>query len=303
MPMLRELNINWIRWIDWVWLSQDEVRKVLSEHKIHELDLEACLEENQKARIDKYRKYSFMIFHFPKYNENSKVYNLNEFNIFFWKDTLITFREFWWIHIDKIFENYEKFDIAKKSNIKISSWYIVYEIIQAMLEKMFKLIKNVKLDIKSIENRVFENSTGSLAKDIMIRKRNIVVLKHMFQPQIYVFKRLEMIVNELYEWMMEEYFEDLEDKVERIVNDIQTLWEHIDTVEDAFKSMLDIKTNSVMKILTVFSAFLLPLTVITSFYGMNIVLPYQNNPYFVYGLLCGSILIMLLIYLYLRKKL
>ena len=72
---------------------------------------------------------------------------------------------------------------------------------------------------------------------------------------------------------MEVYFEDLEDKLEQIVNDINILEEYIDSVEDAFKTIVDINTNSAVKVLTLFSAFLLPLTLVTSFFGMNINLP------------------------------
>ena len=84
---------------------------------------------------------------------------------------------------------------------------------------------------------------------------------------------------------MEVYFEDLEDKLDKIVSDIEILSEHIDSVEDAFKTMIDIKTNFVIKVLTLFSAFMLPLTLITSFYGMNIDLPLANS-HFVYVLMC-----------------
>lgn len=299
--MLRELNVNWIKWIDAVWLSKDEIREILINHEIHELDLEACLEENQRARIDNYDKYSFAIFHFPKYDINLKTYKLNEINIFLWKNTLITFRDFPWTHIDIIFSYYENLKVRKKDHIKITSGYIVYEMTQSMLEKMFKLTKNVSVDIKWIEQKVFDTWNSSLVKDIMIKKRNIVVLKHMFRPQILVFKKLETTINELYESRMEEYFEDLEDKVEQLVNDIWILWEHIDTVEDAFKSMVDIKTNFTMKILTIFSAFLMPLTLVTSFYWMNIKLPFDNNPYFVYGLILGSAIFMLAIFFYFKK--
>jgi magnesium transporter len=52
------------------------------------------MEQNQRARIDRYDDYLFMVLHFPKYNEKTKVYSLNEFNIFLGKDFLITFREF-----------------------------------------------------------------------------------------------------------------------------------------------------------------------------------------------------------------
>jgi hypothetical protein len=65
---------------------------------------------------------------------------------------------------------------------------------------------------------------------------------------------------------MEVYFEDLEDKLDQILTEINILQEHIDSIEDSFKTMLDIKTNSIIKFLTLFSAFMLPLTLITSFY-------------------------------------
>ncbi|MBT3727144.1 hypothetical protein HOG21_05740 [bacterium] len=65
--------------------------------------------------------------------------------------------------------------------------------------------------------------------------------------------------------------------------------------------MVDIKTNFVIKVLTVFSAFLLPLTLITSFYGMNIDLPYSDSIKFISFLLFTSLFIMVLIYIILRK--
>jgi Mg2+ and Co2+ transporter CorA len=65
---------------------------------------------------------------------------------------------------------------------------------------------------------------------------------------------------------MEEYFEDLEDKISKVVNDVKVLEEYVDSIEDAFKTMIDIKTNNIMTFLAIFSAFFLPLTLITSFY-------------------------------------
>ncbi len=83
--------------------------------------------------------------------------------------------------------------------IKISTGYILYEITQAMLEKMFNVIKNIKLDIRQLETKVFETGNTGLVKDIMIKKRNIVVLKHMFKPQVIVLKQLENAINEMYQ--------------------------------------------------------------------------------------------------------
>lgn len=302
--MIRELDIGWIKWIDAVWLKPTEVEKVLEEYKIHELDLEACLEWNQKARIDTYNDYSFLIFHFPDYNSVRKLYELNEFNIFLWKDTLITFRDSSWNHINKIFNYYDELNVnVNKKDIKVSAWYILYEITQAMLEKMFKVTKNITIDIKNLENKVFDwDDSNLLVKEIMIKKRNIITLKHMFKPQVVVLKKLELTINNIYAWKMEVYFEDLENKLEQIVNEISVLQEYIESTEDAFKSMVDIKTNFVIKVLTVFSAFMLPLTFITSFYWMNVELPYANNYLNILFFIFSSLLFMFIIYIFLKKK-
>lgn len=306
--MLRELNI-WknLKWIDAVDLNNDEIIKILEPYDVHELDVEASLEGNQKARIDVYDDYSFLVFHFPKYNPIRKVYELNEYNIFLWKNFLITFRDFHWTHIDNIFDYYSNQQNLTElrdddEEIKITTWYILYEIIQNMLEKMFRVTRANNRDIRALEQKVFESDDYNLVKDILAKKRNIIIIKNMFKPQVVLFKQLEYTINKMYEWEMEVYFEDLEDKLDQILSEIIILQEYIDSIEDAFKTMLDIKTNSIIKLLTIFSAFMVPLTLITSFYGMNIDLPFQQSPFFVYFLLIFWVLIMLWTYFYLKKK-
>ena len=171
-----------------------------------------------------------------------------------------------------------------------------------MLEKMFGVLKKSHIDVKHLENSVFDKADSLLVRDIMLKKRNIAVLKNMFTPQVTVLQNIEHTINKLYDGEMEVYFEDLEDKLDQIINDIKILWEQIDNVEDAFKSIIDIRTNNTVKLLTFFSAFLLPLTLITSFYGMNITLPYQDSPLFIYGLIMSSVFAMFILYAILKKS-
>ena len=300
--MLRKIKIHGSRWIDWVWLEKEEIKELLSEFNFHELDIEACLEENQTARIDSYDNYLFIILHFPKYNEQTKTYILNEFNVFIWEDFIITLQNYWWVHIDALFEKYKTAKHEKDKEIKLSPGFILYEIIQVMLEKMFKVWGNVKKDMKQIETHVFDNANAKLVKEIMIKKRNIVVLKHMFTPQINVLKRIEFHINKLFNQQIEVYFEDLEDKLDHIVNNIKLLDEYIDSIEDAFKTLIDIKTNFILKVLALFSAFLLPLTLVTSFYWMNIDLPFSWESIFVYILLSLAALVMIIIYFVFKRN-
>ena len=300
--MKKEINVKGIKWIEWTGLNNFEINEIIKKYNFHELDIEACMEENQRARIDSYDDYIFMVLHFPKYDAEKKVYNLNEFNIFLGKDFLITFREYEWKNIDKIFENYKNKKIDNDKDFKVSSGYILYEIIQSMLEKMFKFIDNIRKDLKQVEWLVFDRANTSLVKEIMIKKRNIVVMKHMLIPEVSVMKYIELKMNEMFRWEMEEYFEDLEDKISKVVNDIKILEEYLDSIEDAFKTIIDIKTNSIMTFLTLFSAFFLPLTLITSFYWMNITLPFQDNPMVVHWIIIFITILMIVSYIFFKKK-
>jgi magnesium transporter len=303
--MLREINVWGIKWIDGVDLKKQEVYEVLDNYNFHELDIEACLEENQRARIDSYPEYFFVILHFPKYNQKTKIYELNEFNIFVGKDYIITFRNYGGTHIDQIFEKYEELIELNDDEewIKVSSAFILYEIVQVMLEKMFKVIQNIRNDIKYLEKQVFDNISPNLVRDIMIKKRNIVILKNMFKPQLGVMTSLETAVNKLFEWIMELYFEDLQDKTGFIINDVEVMEEYIISIEDAYKTMIDIQTGNIIRFLTIFSAFHLPLTLITGFYGMNVDnLPFQHSFLVVFLFLVWTLSLMLLVYLLLNRR-
>jgi magnesium transporter len=300
--MLRQLRIKWITWIDAVNLLADEIEDVLESFNFHELDVEAVMEPNQRARIDSYDNYMFLTLHFPKYNAKQKMYELNEFHIFLGKNFLITLRDFPGKHIDDIYEKYEKKWDDDEYDIDVSYGLILYELIQEMLEKMFRVALNVKRDISALEKQVFQKSSAPLVRNILIKKRNIIVLKHMFQPQMSVLIWLENHMKRLFNNEIEAYFEDLEDKLQKIITDILVLEEQVESVEDAFKSMIDIQTNSIIKFLTIFSAFMLPLTLITSFYGMNISLPYQDTPYIAYASMCISVAVLGVAFLFFQKK-
>jgi magnesium transporter len=191
----------------------------LENFDFHELDIEACLEENQNPRIDHYNDYVFITLHFPKYNKNTKRYYFNEMNFFLSKNRIISLRKHDEHLINKIFEEYKnKKDlnsIDSDEDFKITSAYILYEILQVLIEKMFKSLDTFSINLRMFEDKVFKNPSDSLVKEIMIKKRNIVSLKHMIKPAINVLKMMELRLKKIFDDDLEVYFEDLEDKIQK----------------------------------------------------------------------------------------
>ncbi|MCD5382699.1 magnesium transporter CorA family protein [Candidatus Gracilibacteria bacterium] len=273
-----------IEWIDGVYSNKNDTKQFLEKFKFHELDIEACLEDHQNPRIDYYDDYIFITLHFPKYNKNTKRFYFNEMNFFLMDDKIISLRRHNEKIVDKIFEEYKH----KKNfgeDFKITSAYILYEILQVMIEKNFKILEKITFDVRTFEENVFKSPDISLVKEIMVKKRNVVFLKHMIKPEINVVKMIELKLKKIFDDDLEVYFEDLEDKIQKVFSDTERILEFIDATEDTLKTLVSIKTSHSMWMLTLLSTFLLPLTLVTSFYGMNVDLPFENNPFIVYFLI------------------
>lgn len=295
--MIKEVTVGKVKWIDGVDLDRKSILQILNKYNFDELDIEACLEGNLRARADSHNNYFFVALHFPKYNPKLKVYELNKFNIFIGLDFIITLRSYSWSNVEKIFEKYVHLSESKDTDkTTISSWHILYEIIQVLLTKMYSIIHYFKNDIQHLEKQIFSNMSPSLVRDIMVKKRNIVVLKNILKLQSWVMPSFEIAVNKLFGWKMEMYFDDLQDKMSYVIWDIEIIEEYFIFIENAYKTMIDIETGHIIRLLTIFSAFDLPLTLITSFYGMNVDLPFQREPIVVFWMIGGLAALMILFF-------
>lgn len=173
-----------------------------------------------------------------------------------------------------------------------------------MLNKTFKTLERFSKDVRIIEKALFSefNQGGrDLIQEMMIKKRNAITLKHMIRPQIGVVKLLELRTNAMFEDSFEAYFENLDDKIQKIASEIDMLHENVESMEATMKILFDLETNSTIKYLTFFSAFMLPLTLITSFFGMNLEdVPFAD--WLVYSLLVGTIVGLAAVIWILKKR-
>ncbi|MDD2565646.1 MAG: magnesium transporter CorA family protein [Candidatus Gracilibacteria bacterium] len=287
-----------ITWIDIVDPSKKDIDELEKQYKFHELDKEALLEENQRARVDTYDDYIFVVLHFPRYDVRSKRYVTDEFNIFLSKKYIISVRYFASNSINSMFDSYGN---GKVDDNEINPGYILYDMIDVMLDKVFRLLDKTSRDLRNIEGRIFQEAGKDLISELMIKKRNSITLRHMLSPQIQVLKMLEIRTNSLFKDEFEVYFENLIDKLEKTSSEILIMQENIESMEDTLKSIFDMQTNISVKYLTIFSAFMLPLTLVTGFFGMNLrSVPF--NDILVYSIFSLVIVIMIILLLYFIKN-
>lgn len=199
----------------------------------------------------------------------------------------------------RIYDGYEQ---KVESGEIVSAAFILYEIIEGYLDKTMRMLERFSKDLKALEHDLFNARGSHTIRNIMTRKRNIITLKHMMKPQIGVLKMIEIRMKERFSDEVELYYENLEDKLDKIFSEIQLLQENIDSMEDTMKSIFELETNTTIKYLTIFSAFMLPLTLVTSFFGMNIEAGHFTDIVIWSSLSTVTILFVYITFLFIKKK-
>jgi Mg2+ and Co2+ transporter CorA len=88
----------------------------------------------------------------------------------------------------------------------------------------------------------------------------------------------------------------------RKIDMVEDYGELIEGLSKTFDSLQTNKTNEIMKVLTFLSTIMLPLTVVSSIYGMNVVLPFQKSPFIFIGIVIAMLIIVIAFFIYFKRR-
>lgn len=255
-----------------------ELKDIKDKYDLHEIIEDDLSEINTQDKIDVYDDFVFLVIHFPKFNNKTKTYFSNEFNVILWKDFIISLTKFETNHINRIREEY--FDDLKewKEDFKVSPYYILYVMIDVMFDKVLSGLNKFNKDLTHIESGVFEGKklNQKLIEKLLVKRRNSIMLKHVMLPQEEILQELSKVTIKKFHGEFDVYFEDLQYKHDKIMSHIAISNESTVTLSDTYNSLMSIKTNAMISILTIVTAIIWIMTFITWLYGMNVILPGQS---------------------------
>src|SRR3989344_7877228 len=301
---ISEINYNDLRWINITGPDQEMVDYLRENFHFHPLDLEDVLSKVQYPKIDAYQEYLFIILQFPVYETERRIYKRSELNIFFGKNYLITINQGKLLAIQNFFETCKIDELAREKFVGKGAAMLLWEIIDSLMDYVFPIIAQKNDLIFQLEEEIFEKpELQDKIQQIMILKRNIINIRRILAPQRTVFVDLGLKHRRFVPEELTIYFDDIVDKQEKILNQLDTAHSYVDVLEDANESLITRSTNKIIKTLTLFTVIMMPLTVLTSYYGMNLHLPFQNNPHILTYVNIGLlILVSIMLGFFIKKR-
>ena len=265
------------------WINIDNLRpkdiKFLEDNfNFHPLDLEDCQSISQRPKIDIYDDYVFVVIHFPYYIKDNHTVNFREVHFFIAKDYIVTVKKG---RIDALHDYFNDFSAGKTklSSSRDNPFHLFYNILDKLYQTSQPIIDIINRNLNTIEEQIFNEQERGSAQKIAFIRRNILNYRKMIEPQVQIFDKLIALKNNYTPKGINDYFDDIQDLLERTKSNLDNYKEIIEGLGQTHESLISQRTNEVMKILTVISVALLPLTLVASIYGMNIVgLPFAERP-------------------------
>jgi magnesium transporter len=124
---------------------------------------------------------------------------------------------------------------------------------------------------------MFEGAADEFVRDISNVKKEIISYRKIIQPERPTLRLFERHVERFLPEELELYFDDIVDASERIWDLLDNYKEVVEALEDTNESVISHRQNRVLQILTIFSVVILPLTLISGIFGMNVAFPGEGT--------------------------
>lgn len=277
-------------WVDITHPQEDELTKISEVYHFDILQLRDSIQEGHLPKIEKEDAYNFLILRAYTGKDKKVLTSIKHVSnkvAFFYNDRVIVTihqNDFHFLHIDlaKKFANVERF---------------LFFIIKRMLETYDEPIQKLNDRSDRMEEIVFLNKSARISlKELYFLRTEARITRKLLQIMQNVILQMEPKGSR-------SSFQDVKDKLLSMQLSYDEIIDDFSNILNTNISLQSQKSNEVMKLLTIFSAFFLPLTFIAGIYGMNFKympeLEHKNAYFICLGFMA---LISLIIYGWFKRK-
>ena len=285
IPQVRkeeQLNLESLTWGDLTWVNighptEKETEYLAQNYPFHPLDLDDCLSRIQRPKIDEYKDYLFLVFHFPVFSKEARVTTTSQVSVFIGQNYLITLHKGELKPLVKLFKECQIDEESRQENFSQGSSYLLYRIIDRLVDYCLPISNKILDNIEDVEDRIFSDRIRGAIKEIASLRRDVISFRRIIWPMRAVIGSLEPKIRRFTKTDLAVYFGDMVDHVDKIWDALDEYKEIIEGLNDTHDSLANNRTNEVMRILTIVATIFFPITLVASIWGMNITLPFERS--------------------------
>jgi magnesium transporter len=260
-------------WVDMESPTHEDEQVLLDVFKFHPLTVEDCRENRHYPKIEEFPGYIYLIVHGVRADTSPDRFNTIELDAFLGGNYVITY------HHDSFRSINDVKQLLRTSPVGCQRGpaFLMHQILDRIVDYYSPVLDDFDDRIDRLESEIFASKqpNNEILSQIMDLKRSVLRLRRISVKQMDVVLRmsrgefLSLIPEE-----MRPFYRDIHDHLVRVTDLAESYRDLISGSLEAYLSVVSNRMNEIMKVLTIFSAIMLPLTFIAGVYGMN----FDNMP-------------------------
>ena len=276
------------------------VKEVGELYSIHGVTIEDILDTKQRPKVEFHKDYIFLSLKSIDYDEENETFVQEQISFILKENVIIVFTL---LPSDSFKRVLSDLGISNSFIRQRKADFLFYRLLDVVVDNYFKVVEQIDNEVSIIENALDEGSSGFIIDEVYWLKKELLSVKKVVFPirdavSSLMRDQVYLISNDT-----KFYLKDTYDHCSQINDSISISHELVTSFYDRYISKVNKKTNEVMVYLTVFSTIFIPLTFITSIYGMNFkYMPEIEYKYSYFALLFVLFTIGMIIYFFFKRK-
>jgi magnesium transporter len=262
-PFKDKDSITWIN-IDGVH-NTEVIEKIGKIFDLHPLVMEDIGNTTQRPKVEDFEKFTFVVLKMLYYDEKGKI-KVEQVSLILGKNFVISFQETEGDVFDSVRERIEK---GKGRIRKMGSDYLLYSLIDAVVDNYFSVLETMGDEIEELEEDIIERTASDSLQNVHKSKKDMILIRRSVWPLREVIHSLSREKTTLVSGDVLIYFRDVYDHTIQVIETVETFRDMLSGLHDTYLSSISNKMNEIMKVLTMFASIFIPLTFIAGVYGMN----------------------------------
>lgn len=242
------------------------VKQVGKTFDLHPLLLEDVVNTEQRPKVDAFDDYLFIVLKMLAYDLRLDAIVVEQVSIVLSKKCVILFQE----PGGDVFDTLRERIRNPKSRLrKEDNSYLAYSIIDTIVDNYFFILEKLNEKIDELSDKIISNPTQDVPIRLHALKRQMLFLRKSIWPLRDV---LNLLLKEHRGLLSEPtlfYLRDVLDHTVQVIDNLEVMREMLSALLEVYLSKINMKTNDVIKVLTVIATIFMPITFVASIYGMN----------------------------------
>jgi len=291
-----------VTWTNIVHPTPEDIEQLAARYpQFHPLNLQDCLTEREFPKLDHYHDYLFLVVHLPFWDMGERISRPAEVDIFVAHGILVTSHRGELTPLVELFDNVQTNVGLRAELMERGASPLLHYLLNMLVDYCFPIIHLVGKNLRHIEDNMFHNDTRHILYEVAVVRRDIIALCSILQPQLDVVGKL---VRGNWPFIHEEldpYWGDISDHLAQLCSILDEYTEVIAGLSETIDTLASHRIDEVVRLLTIVTVLTLPLTLLATIFGMNIIMPMAEHPLLFYTVIGLGLAVTVWLLWYLRR--